>query len=118
MRKSLSRLFYLLGLLTALVGILLLVRGYLDGAVLSRDITHPLYMKIALVGLILCISAVLLSLTAWIGALIRMAQLHRWGWFSCLLIFSGVAMFLYISLGPTTAPSRLLLAPPYQGFGD
>jgi hypothetical protein len=59
-----------------------------------------------------------LGLIAWIGALVRTARLRRWGWFTCLLIFSGAALTLYIFAGPTVSPAPPLSAVPYQGFGD
>ena len=120
MSKSLSRLLYLLGILVALVGVLILARGYAHSMPLPRGTTSPIHATSAVVGTIMCIVAGTLSLLAWLGALVRTAQLHRWGWFICLLLLSGITLLLYIFFGPTTFryPSSYLNAPPYGGFGD
>lgn len=120
MSKSLSCLFYLAGLLLAIVGALLVAHGYVGSRVLPNGSLHPANLRSAVVGIILCSIAIVLILAAWIGALFKMARLHHWGWFICLLIFSGITLLLYIFLGPTTsARSHVsLTTPPYGGFGD
>jgi hypothetical protein len=45
----------------------------------------------------------LLGTIAWIGAIVRMARLRRWGWFAALLLIN-VAMSLYIFRGPDEPP--------------
>lgn len=120
MRKSLSRLLYLLGILCAIIGGYLFSRGYTDARVLPNGALHPAHVTPAVFGIILCSLAALMILAAWIGALFKTARLHRWGWFICLLLFSGITLLLYIFFGPKTPPYRLLPAttPPYGGFGD
>jgi hypothetical protein len=49
-----------------------------------------------------------------------MAPLGHWIWFVFLLLFSGIALLLYIFFGPKT-PTRAVMtahAPPAGGFGD
>ena len=120
MSKPLSRLFYLAGILFAIIGTLLVVRGYANSRVLPNGSLHPANTAAAVIGIILCSLATVLALAAWIGALFKMARLHRWGWFICLLIFSGITLLLYIFFGPTTAryPYMPTTTPPYGGFGD
>jgi hypothetical protein len=50
-------------------------------------------------------------LISWIGALIKMAQLQRWGWFICLLLFQSIALLLYVFIGPETPAYK---AQPFQ----
>ena len=45
----------------------------------------------------------ILALIAWIGALINSAKANRWGWFVCLIIFSGITMLVYLFAGPVPA---------------
>lgn len=120
MRKSLSRLLYLASILIALIGVLLMVRGYMHSTILPNGTRHPAHITSAVIGIILCSLAIVLAFAAWVGALFKTARLHRWGWFICLLIFSGITMLLYIFLGPTTPsyPHVPMTTPPYSGFGD
>lgn len=124
MSKSLSRLFYLFGMLALLVGGLLLARGYAGGALLPggaflpRSVLHPATGITMLIGLLVLALAGLSCLTSWIGALIHTAQLHRWGWFIALLAFSGITLTLYVFAGPTTPPLMPMAFSPYAGYGD
>ena len=48
----------------------------------------------------------LVMLVAWIGALIRLGQLHRWGWFAAVLILQLITlgiigMVAYAVAGPS-----------------
>ena len=103
MKRSLSRLLYLIGLgIVIVAGILLGVS--LIGSTASADgssgsIGNPVLFSIAL---FLMFAAAIPALVAWIGALVKMAQLSRWGWFVCLFFFSGITMLIYIFAGPET----------------
>ncbi len=120
MRKSVSRTLYLLAILCTIVAGVLVFLG-LQGSTVNAiqtgtysfsgtitSIGNPtlFYAGIAVAGI-----GGLLSLIAWIGALIRTAQLGRWGWFVCLIIFSGITMLIYIFAGPTTPANQ----PAYAG---
>lgn len=120
MRKAFSRLLYLAAIVFALIGGFLLSHAYADGVVLPNGALHPSNVTTAVFGIILASLACVLALAAWVGALFKMAQLHRWGWFVCLLLFSGITMLLYIFFGPTTStyPPMPVTTPPYGGFGD
>ncbi|HEY0757009.1 MAG TPA: hypothetical protein VGD98_23860 [Ktedonobacteraceae bacterium] len=117
MNKSLSCLFCLLSVVITLSGSFLFAGGYTHST-LPGALAHPVDSTAVLISKILLLSASLLALVAWVGALVRLAQLRRWGWFVCLLVFSGIAMPLYIFLGPTTYPPMPMTTPPYTGFGD
>lgn len=69
MDRSKSAILYLTGVIAALVGLFLFENG-------DTNILFFLLMIIAGVT----------TFIAWIGALIRTAQLGRWGWFVCLLV--------------------------------
>ncbi len=121
MKRSLSRLLYLIGLgITIVAGILLGVS--LIGSTTSTDaygastgsIGNPVLFGIAL---FLMFAAAIPLLIAWIGALVKMAQLSRWGWFVCLFFFSGITMLIYIFAGPETpAVSQVVVAPYGQPY--
>jgi len=120
MSKSLCRLLYLAGLLFAIIGGLLIAHGFAGSRVLPNGSLHPAHITSAIAGIILSSLAGVMGLAAWIGALFKTARLHRWGWFICLLIFSGITLLLYIFVGPTTPtyPRMPVTTPPYGGFGD
>ena len=120
MSKSLSRNLYLLSILLTIIGGLSLARGVMENPnplhSTVNQLAHSLWLD---VGAILVFVAGLLVFAAWIGALIRTAQLGRWIWFVFLILFSGLTLLLYIFFGPKT-PTRAYIAahaPPAGGFG-
>ena len=54
------------------------------------------------IALVLIFIGTIPMLIAWIGALVKMAQLRQWVWFVLLLIASGFTMLVYIFVGPQT----------------
>ena len=113
MSKSRSRTLYLLSILGLIVGIALYVYVYVVAAnqgALDANGNPTLTgtgATLALVGLVCYVVAGILATIAWIGALIKTAQLQRWGWFVCLLLFSGIAMLIYVFAGPETAKGQV-----------
>lgn len=118
MRKSVSRTLYLLAILLYIVGGVVFVFGAVGGNInnlnnlaasnhlfTAADMNNPLLTGL---GALLFLIGSLLALFAWIGALIKTAQLGRWGWFVCLLVLSGITMLIYIFAGPTTPASQPL----------
>lgn len=118
MKKSTSRTLYLLAILLHIVGIAVFVYGAVGSNLgdlnslassghlfVSSDMSNPLFTAI---GALVFALGGLLALIAWIGALIRTAQLGRWVWFVFLLLFSGITMLIYIFAGPTTRADRLM----------
>jgi hypothetical protein len=107
--KSLSRTLYLIALVGFIVGIVVAGIGA-SQTTTAADGTATLTSTgalLALVGLVLYVIAGILAFVAWIGALIKTAQLQRWGWFVCLIIFSGITMLIYIFAGPETAKEQV-----------
>ena len=111
MRKSLSRMLYLIGLVVVIVG------GILEGVSLAGmhmdqttgAITGANSGLLIVAGLLLAVGGIL-AFVAWIGALVKTTQLGRWGWFVCLIIFSGITMLIYIFAGPETRPVQKQIA--------
>lgn len=124
MDKSVSRSFYLFGILITVIGAFLLAYG-LSGSVvqplgtLALHVAHPFWMRL---GVIVVAIGSLLMLVGWMGALARTAQLGRWIWFVSLIIFPGIGLLLYVFFGPRT-PSRraqqpVTMPPPTPSYGD
>lgn len=118
MKKSTSRNLFLLAILLYIVGIVLFVYGASGSdfnnlsnlaasgrLFISADMSNPLLTAI---GVLVVALGALLILISWIGALIRTAQLGRWGWFVCLLVLSGITLLIYVFGGPTTPANRSL----------
>jgi len=122
-RKSLSRNLYLIGLGLIIVATALLFAG-IAGSQTTTDasgytqVTSLGNPALFTTGIVLYIVAGIIDLIAWIGALVKMAQLGRWGWFICLLLFSGIAMLIYIFAGPETPAASQVTAATYpqQGY--
>ena len=114
MKKALSRTLYLIGLGVVIVGVILLIAG-LAGSTTAVDpntgqttitsIGHPALFGISFVFFV---AGGILGFVAYVGALIKMAMLGRWGWFVCLLLISGITMLVYIFAGPETRPDQQL----------
>lgn len=113
MKKSVSRVLYLLALLLGIGGIAIFVYGASGGDMntlnalatsghlfVAADMNNS---TLTAIGALLVALGSLLALIAWIGALVKTARLGRWGWFVFLLIFSGITMLIYIFAGPTTS---------------
>jgi len=122
MRKSLSRNLYLIGLVVVIVGVVLLVVSLAGsttatnayGTTTVTNIGNPALFG---VGIILEIVGGIISFIGYIGALVRTAQLGRWGWFVCLLLLSGITMLIYIFAGPETPPYKgTTMPPPSSGY--
>ena len=121
MSKSLSRTLYLLSILAAIVGGLLLARAFAGHTTtVNGTVTYVAHGGLAALGSTIGVVSVILALVAWIGALVRMAQLGHWVWFVFLILFSGITMLLYIFFGPKypSRPPMPVTTPPYGNFGD
>ncbi len=120
MRKSLSRTLYLIGLGLEILGGILLGLGLAGSTTTTnasggQTVTSLGNPALFTVGVILMSLASIPLLIAWIGALVKMAQLQRWGWFVCLLLINGITMLLYIFIGPETPTAKATqYMPPQQ----
>jgi hypothetical protein len=90
MKKSLSLILYIVSLLLLIAAVKL--------PFLYSSSTEPLTVLLSIVGGIV-------FAVAWISALFRTAQLHRWSWFLFLLLLSVIALPIYLFWGP--APEKL-----------
>jgi hypothetical protein len=119
MRKSVSRTLYLLAVVCAIGAAVLVFLG-LNGTTITTLPSNASYTDVintvnnpalVIAGAAVAVIGSILALIAWVGALIRTAQLGRWGWFVCLLVLSGITMLVYIFAGPTTPANQ----PAYAG---
>jgi hypothetical protein len=106
MLKVVSRTLYLLGIVLGIISAIVLYFSAGESHVVTNGSTITLtgvaHPTLAAIASLLFFVGALLCFVAWIGALIRTAQLGRWVWFVCLLLFSGIAMLIYIFWGPKT----------------
>ena len=123
MRRSLVRIFYLSGLAVAAVGVVLLLLSLASGVTTTTNAyggtTTPNNTALFVVGIVIICLGSLAVTVAWIGALIRTAQLGEWAWFVLLLVLQGIALLVYVIAGPDqtrqTAPIRHNESPPPMG---
>lgn len=104
MQRSTTRNLYLIGLVLGIIGAVL----YFVAAAQSLNADGTVNVSsgsatLALVGVVALIVGGVFSLIAWIGALIKTAQLGQWLWFVLVLLLSGtvIMMLVYIFAGPT-----------------
>ncbi len=99
------RNFTAIGLIGSLIGVLFFVVGALVGAPTATDATGTHLTALGnppvfVVGLVLALAAGIVSAIAWIFALIRTAQLQRWGWFVCMLVMGSLVTLIWSLIGP------------------
>lgn len=98
MRRSVSRVLFLVGFALMALGVgVVIFSGVASG---NRD---PVHLALADATLYLVPIGAALCTVAWIGALVRTAQLRRWGWFIALLLLN-ITLFIYIFEGPDDPP--------------
>lgn len=113
MKKSVSRVLYLLAILLDIGGVAVFVYGAGGGNMdtfnslaasghlfVAADMSNSMLTGL---GFLMVALAGLLALIAWIGALVKTARLGRWGWFVFLILFSSITLLIYIFAGPTTS---------------
>jgi hypothetical protein len=117
MRRSLVRVFYLIGLAVAAVGVVILLLSLANGVTTTTNAyggttTTPNNTALFAVGIVIISLGSLAVTVAWIGALIRTAQLAEWTWFVLLLVFQGITLLVYVIAGPDQARPAAQV-PPY-----
>ncbi|MGL5928186.1 MAG: hypothetical protein ACRCY8_04550 [Dermatophilaceae bacterium] len=112
MSRSTTRWLYVGALLVAFVGVGLLVLaqpGVEDPvadwrSIVTGDAAPDTNYPLGLIGVALAGLSIAMTFAALVGALVRTAQLDRWGWFVLLLLFSSIALLVYVIVGPTARP--------------
>jgi hypothetical protein len=117
MRRSLVRRFFWGGLALVLVGVAVLLLSLTGGVTttvnnLGHSTTTPNNAPLFIAGAAICVIGAIAVNVAWIGALIRTAQLGQWAWFVLLFVFHGVMLLAYVIAGPDQPPRT---APLYSG---
>jgi hypothetical protein len=105
MRRSLIRILYLSGLGVILLGVILLLVSFANGATTTTNAyggtsTTPNNVALFVAAIVIICLGAIPVLVAWIGALVRTAQLQEWVWFVLLLVFQGVTLLAYVIAGP------------------
>ena len=101
------RTYYLLSLGGVVLGLILFFisfRGSPSTTVGNTPIGNLLIFGIAL---FLLMVGVILLLMVEVNALIKTARLGRWDWFMCLLLFSTIALPIYLFTEPETPQTTL-----------
>jgi hypothetical protein len=109
MRKTTILMFWVAGLIFALIGGVMIVqipRGELLAPVSSQS---PALIPIAL----LFISSVA-SFIAWVGALIAAIRYSAWGWLIALIFLGSLGMLAFLIFGP----DEYSVEGDYDGIGD
>jgi len=104
MRKSRSRTLYIIGFVLVIAGLFTRLIDLSNHVNPTTGVVNGSTPAITLLVGFLFLIGLILMIAAWIGALVRTAQLQRWGWFVFLLLLSGLTMLAYIFSGPDTPP--------------
>ncbi|MBA2288336.1 MAG: hypothetical protein H0W02_22905 [Ktedonobacteraceae bacterium] len=101
MNKTVTRRLYLSGLVIGLVGGILIAFGVMGSTVASP--IHQIIIHnptLFYPGVVIAVIASVLLTIAWIGALVKTAQLRQWRWFLGLLVLTDIMLLVYIFVGP------------------
>jgi hypothetical protein len=113
MRRSLVRRFFWGGLALIVVGVAVLLLSLTSGVTtvnnLGQAMTTPNGVPLFIAGVAICVIGAIAVNVAWIGALIRTAQLGQWAWFVFLFVFHGVMLLAYVIAGPDQPPQTASL---------
>lgn len=107
MHTSLMRTLYLLSLGGVVPGLILFFISF-NGSP-STMVGNTLVGNLLIFGiaLFLLMAGVILLLIVEVNALIKTARLGRWDWFIGLLLFSAIALPIYLFTKPETHPTTL-----------
>ena len=107
MHTSLMRTLYLLSLGGIVPGLILFyvsLRGSPSTMVGNTQVGNLLIFGIAF---FLLMAGVILPLIVEVIVLIKTARIGRWDWFICLILFSTIALPIYLFTGPETHQTTL-----------
>src|SRR5690242_14905370 len=103
MSKKTIVILYLVGLVLLIAGVAVSAAGAASAITITNGVaqaTGTPNTVLVLAGTALDVIGGILAFVAWIGALINSARAGRWGWFVCLIVFSGISMLVYLFAGP------------------
>lgn len=115
MRKSMIRTLSLIGLIGFLLGVAGILVGIFVGKTSFTDAsgTHLTAIGIPALfvsGIVIATLANITGVIARVFALIRTAQLQRWGWFATMLVLGDLVTILWSTTGPDTPAPPISLA--------
>lgn len=113
MRKKTIAIFFIIGLVLAVIGGIVYGAG-IAGAVSSATVNADGSVSgvsaglagTALLGVLVLIIGGIFSFISWIGALIATGKQGRWGWFVTVFILTGLGNLIYLIAGPGLTDSR------------
>ena len=107
MRKKTIAIFFIIGVIVAILGGVLYGIGIASAvSTATTDANGTVTnMSAGLVGTALIGAAImgiggLLSAVGWIGALVATGKQGRWGWFIAVFLLSGLGELIYLIAGP------------------
>lgn len=119
MKRSLVRTLTLAGVGLTIIGVVVLLAGFSGGTTTTDASTGVTTFTAGNPGLaalssLFFVVGGILSFVAWVGALIKTAQIGRWGWFIGILLTSGLGVLIWSFAGPEV-PTAPLMAQSYPG---
>jgi hypothetical protein len=125
MKRALVRNLTLSSIAVSILGFILLIAGIASGTpttstladgTVSSTVTDANGALIGLGGLLLGISGIV-GFVAWIGALVKTAQISSWGWFVIVFLLGPIALLIYSFIGPEMPATPVGYAPGYPPVG-
>lgn len=107
MRKKTIAIFFIIGVVVAIIGAIIYGAGIASAA--STIAANPDgtasgvsagLVGTALIGLAILFIGAIINAVAWIGALVATGKQGRWGWFVVVLLLNGLGELIYLIAGP------------------
>jgi hypothetical protein len=121
MKRSLVRKLTLISIGAAILGVILLIVTLATGGKTTSQLADGTTMvtvtsvngALLAVSILFLVGGGIVNFVAWIGALIKTAQIRSWGWFVLVFLLNPLGLLIYSFAGPET-PAAIGYAPPPQ----
>jgi hypothetical protein len=105
MSKVLISILYLVGLALIIGGLILIIQSVPGGTTTINQYggrtTTPGNVPLFVISLIMLIVGAIPFVAAIVGAALNVLRIPHWPWFICLIIFSVIALPIYLFIGPS-----------------
>jgi len=123
MKRSLIRKLTLISIGAAILGVILLIVTLATGGKTTSQLADgttqvtitSVNLGLLALSLVFLIGGGIVNFVAWIGALIKTAQIRSWGWFVLVFLVNPIGLLVYSFAGPE-APTAIAYMPEQTGF--
>ena len=124
MKRSLIRKLALSSIGVALLGGILLIVTIATGTKTTSQLADGTTMVsitsvnvgLLIVSILVLVAGGIVNFIAWVGALVKTAQIHSWGWFALVFFLNPIGMLIYSFVGPEVPAVMAYPMPQQTGY--